>query len=109
MPGARPCAGHCSRKSASSSVAGEFVWLRTMSAEHGGEPLARALAHLSMAFVNGPPRAAAHAGEELSMHLHEVVERGLLCLGEEARDQGIPLGGSEALEVIDVVAPPQPC
>jgi hypothetical protein len=63
-----------------------------------------ALAHLAMPLVHRVVRAATHAGEEVAVHLDDVVEDGLLRLGEEAGNQGVTFAWREALEVIDVVA-----
>ena len=61
------------------------------------------------AFVKRMAGAPTHPDEVLAMHLDEMVEERFLRVDEEARHEGLPLGGRKALQVFRIVVGPQLC
>jgi hypothetical protein len=58
------------------------------------------------ACVEGMLGAPSHPREVLAMHLDEVVEDRFVRVDEEARYEGIALGGCKALQVFRIIVGP---
>lgn len=57
-----------------------------------------------MSLIKGPSSAPPHPRHVVAVHRDYMIEHGLLCFGQKARDQSVPPCGREPFRIADVVA-----